>query len=203
MPCLGYRQALPLAQGKKCQGIHALWRQMHISALKALMPSIKNPLERPRRLRWVGPEEHAMACGMACSPLAPLAQVRVLLEGTGGKGARAPRGLWAPERMDPPRPGPWGTSTAPARQRSTPPERRLLDTTRPGAHTPQPGYQPPRWPPRFNNAARPNSANTPAATPCTSRMGILAAKRSPTNTAGTSATSMPTVVPATTASGAP
>ena len=41
----------------------------------------------------------------------------------------------------------------------------------------------------------PSTANTPAAMPCTSFIGILWASLSPTNTAGTSAISMPSVVP--------
>jgi hypothetical protein len=40
-----------------------------------------------------------------------------------------------------------------------------------------------------------------AAMPCTSFMGILPASLSPTNTAGTSAISMPSVVPITTSTG--
>jgi hypothetical protein len=44
----------------------------------------------------------------------------------------------------------------------------------------------------------PNTANIPDTTACTSRIGALRASRSPTNTAGTSAISIPSVLPATT-----
>jgi hypothetical protein len=47
----------------------------------------------------------------------------------------------------------------------------------------------------FNSASTPIEANMAAAIECTSLMGIFLEKRSPTNTAGTSAISMPSVVP--------
>ena len=70
----------------------------------------------------------------------------------------------------------------------------------------------PRWPrqgatqkpspaPAPNSVAKPSSAKMPAAMECTSFIGILPASRSPANTAGTSAISIPKVVPATTHNG--
>ena len=55
----------------------------------------------------------------------------------------------------------------------------------------------------LNSVSKPINANIPAAIEWTSFNGILVANRLPTRTAGTSANSMPVVVPATTISGAP
>ena len=52
-----------------------------------------------------------------------------------------------------------------------------------------------------NSVANPITANMAAAMPCTGFIGIRAANRSPLNTAGTSAISMPSVVPITTNTG--
>jgi len=56
--------------------------------------------------------------------------------------------------------------------------------------------------PTPNSVATPNAKNTAAAMVCTNFIGILLANLSPANTAGTSAMSMPKVVPITTMSGA-
>lgn len=59
--------------------------------------------------------------------------------------------------------------------------------------------KPQNSPPTFNSVSTPSTAKISAATPCTSVIGTLRARRSPRNTAGTLASIMPSVVPATTA----
>ena len=61
--------------------------------------------------------------------------------------------------------------------------------------------QNPKRAPSPNSVATPSKAKIAAAIPCTSFIGIFAASRSPMNTAGTSAISMPSVVPMTTVTG--
>lgn len=61
--------------------------------------------------------------------------------------------------------------------------------------------QNPSLAPAPSNVAAPIKANMAAAIECTSFIGIVLASLSPTNTAGTSANSMPKVVPTTTSSG--
>jgi hypothetical protein len=63
--------------------------------------------------------------------------------------------------------------------------------------------QAPKRAPKPSSVATPSSAKIVAATACTARTGIRDESFSPMNTAGTSAISMPSVVPITTSSGAP
>jgi Protein of unknown function (DUF2917) len=66
---------------------------------------------------------------------------------------------------------------------------------------PPPGLHRPQRAPAPSKVATPSTANTAAAIECTSFIGILLASLSPTKTAGTSAISIPRVVPTTTSSG--
>lgn len=63
-------------------------------------------------------------------------------------------------------------------------------------------FQNPRFDPAPSSVATPRSAKIAAAIECTNFIGILLASLSPTNTAGTSAISIPSVVPMTTINGA-